>query len=371
MNSFFRSRRAGVPMKELAFGLLLVMTGALAFAQTDTNSSDFTPPVDEYDWIELTSDEWLKGEFISLFDEELRFDSDNLGMLEIDWEDVRQFRGHGQYSISLEGFKPFESELRIDDQQVVIIVEGVQREFPRDHLVSITRHADRELDRWSGEFALGLNVRSGNADIAELSVIGGVERRTARSRFLLDYLGNFNETEGQQVANNHRVNASFDRFSGGRLFWRPFNGQYFRDPFQNIKGQGTAETGLGYELVNTPKTEWEISGGLGVNFVSYESVEPGQPSDNTSPVLSISTDFETELTSWMDYLLTIQVSFLDDDSGTYQHHILTTLSTDLIGDLDLDVSFVWDRTQNPQPRADGSIPEKDDYWLMVGLAFEF
>jgi hypothetical protein len=73
----------------------------------------------------------------------------------------------------------------------------------------------------------------------------------------------------------------------------------------------------------------------------------------------------------MDYLLTIQMSFLDDDSGTYQHHILTTLSTDLIGELDLDVSFVWDRTQKPQPRADSSIPEKDDYWLMVGLAFEF
>jgi hypothetical protein len=347
------------------------MTGALAFAQTDINSSNFMPPVDEYDWIQLTSDEWLKGELISLFDEELRFDSDNLGVLEVDWEDVRRFRGHGLYGISIEGLDLFAGELRIDDQQVVITVDGVQRKLSRDRLVAITRSADRELDRWSGEFALGLNLRRGNADIAELNILGGVERRTPRSRLLLDYLGNFNETEGQQVANNHRVNLSFDLFSGGRLFWRPFNGQYFRDLFQNIRNQGTVETGLGYELVNTPKTEWEISGGLGANFVSYESVEPGQPSDNTSPVLSISTDFETELTSWMDYLLTIQMSFLDDDSGTYQHHILTTLSTDLIGQLDLDVSFVWDRTQKPQPRADSSIPEKDDYWLMVGLAFEF
>ena len=73
----------------------------------------------------------------------------------------------------------------------------------------------------------------------------------------------------------------------------------------------------------------------------------------------------------MDYLLEVQLSFLDEDSGQYQHHILTTLSTDLIGDLDLDVSFVWDRTQKPEARADGTVPEKDDYRLILGLAYEF
>ena len=46
-------------------------------------------------------------------------------------------------------------------------------------------------------------------------------------------------------------------------------------------------------------------------------------------------------------------------------------STDLIGDLDLDVSLVWDRTQKPQTRADGTVPEKDDFRLIFGLAYEF
>ena len=49
----------------------------------------------------------------------------------------------------------------------------------------------------------------------------------------------------------------------------------------------------------------------------------------------------------------------------------STLSTELTGRLDLDVSFVWDRIQKPQARADGSVPEKDDYRLMLGLGFEF
>ena len=365
------SRRAGVLIKGLVPGLLLSFLCGQALAQTDRNSSDIMPPPDEYDWIQLTSDEWLKGELISLFDEELRFDSDNLGMLEIDWEDVRHFRGHGLYGIGIEGLKPFAGELWIDDQQVVITVNGVQQKIPRDRLVAITRSADRELDRWSGDIALGLNVRSGNADIVELNVLAGIERRTPNSRFQMDYLGNYNETEGQEIANNHRVNASFDRFTGGRLFWRPFVGQYFRDPFQNIKGQGTVQTALGYELVDTARTEWEISSGLGFNFVNDDSVAPGESSEDTSPAISFGTNLEHELTSWMDYIFNFHMTFLDDDSGLYQHHMLTTLSTDLIGDVDLDVSFVWDRTQKPQQRDDGSFPEKDDYRLMIGIEYEF
>jgi putative salt-induced outer membrane protein YdiY len=355
--------------KAVALFLLLQLIFGVAIAEQQ--SSGFIPPPDEYDWIQLTSDEWLKGELLSLFDDELRFDSDNFDVLNIDWEDVRFFRSHGAYGISIQGKGSMAGELVIDEHDVVIMVDGERREFRRDQLVAITPVAERELDRWSGDLSLGLNVRSGNADIVEFNTLIGIERRTPRSRFLMDYLGNFNETEGQEIANNHRVNASFDRFSGGRLFWRPFIGQYYRDTFQNIQGQGTVETGLGYELVDTPRTEWEISGGLGFSFVNFDSVEAGQESDNKSPVFSISTDLDYELTSWMDYLLQIQVSFLNEDSGAYQHHLLTTLSTDLIGDLDLDVSFVWDRTQKPEPRADGTVPEKDDYRLMVGLAYEF
>ena len=53
------------------------------------------------------------------------------------------------------------------------------------------------------------------------------------------------------------------------------------------------------------------------------------------------------------------------------HHLLTTLSSDLVGNFDVDISFVWDRTQDPPPLADGTLPERDDYRLLVGLSYEF
>ena len=47
---------------------------------------------DAFDWIQLTSGEWLKGELIAMYDGSLEFDSDELDNLTLDWDDVRQVR---------------------------------------------------------------------------------------------------------------------------------------------------------------------------------------------------------------------------------------------------------------------------------------
>jgi hypothetical protein len=348
------------------FGLFIAVPLA-----AEVGHSSFVPPDDGYDWIQLTSDELLKGELIGVFDDEIKFDSDILGNLEIDWDDIKQIYSQRTFGISIQGRDLQTGRIRIDGQQVLVSTPGEEVVIDRQKLLAITASADREIDRWLGSLTLGMNVRQGNAEFIEYNMIAGAERRTPQSRAFIDYIGGFNETEGVEVANNHRVNVAFDRFSGSRLFWRPIIGQYFRDPFQNVEHQGTLETGLGYDLMDTGKVDWDMYGAVGVNRVRRVSVEPGQPKDSTSPSYSFGTDFEIELASWIDYLLSCQMTFLDEESGSYQHHLLTTLSTDLIGDIDLDVSFVWDRTEDPPPGAGGIPPEQDDFRLLVGVGFEF
>ena len=38
---------------------------------------------------------------------------------------------------------------------------------------------------------------------------------------------------------------------------------------------------------------------------------------------------------------------------------------------DFDISFVWDRTQQPHARADGTIPKKDDFKLIFAVGVDF
>jgi hypothetical protein len=348
--------------------ILLYLTCGIANAQVTT---PFEPPPDEYDWVQLTSDEWLKGELVSLYDDNLRFDSDNFGMIFIDMDDVHIIRASKPMRVGIQGIGTLMGAMRLEGDQISVDSGSSPAIFPRERLVSITNKTEREIDNWGGDIAFGVNITSGNTDIVEYNMMATVVRRSAANRATFDYLGYFNETDNERAASTHRFNTAIDRFTGNRVFWRPFIGQYFRDTFQNTANQVTLETGLGYTVIDNSRVDWELSAAAGVNYIDFDSVQPGEPDDNTSPALTLITDSEVEVTAWMDWLFLYQGTLVDNDSGQYQHHLVTTLSTEFIGNFDLDISVVWDRTQKPQQRFDGTTPEKDDYRLMVALAYEF
>ena len=269
------------------------------------------------------------------------------------------------------GRAPIDGELQIRDQQILITTAGKRYQRLRADLIAITQSTEREVDRWSGDIGFGLNLRRGNSDIAEANLIAGFKRRTPVSRLIIDYLGSVNETEGERIANSHRANLGLDRFSAGRFFWRPIAVQYYQDSFQNIRHQATADTGIGYQLIDSPRVEWDIQGGVGANYLRNVSVADGESRDEVSAVGTLGSNLTVELTSWIDYELLVNITFLNEVSGLYQHHIVSTLSTDLIGDIDMDVSFIWERTDKPQQRTDGTTPEQDDLRLLISVGYEF
>jgi hypothetical protein len=261
--------------------------------------------------------------------------------------------------------------LTMIDTKIIVANGDEVLEFDREQIVSIAEGATREIDLWTGKISFGANLRGGNSDLTDSSFLANARRRTAVSRFVVDYVGNYSKAESVETSNNHRLNSHYDAFKSSKYFWRIIAVEYFRDTFKNIEHQVTTSTAFGYDFIRTSKTEWEISGGLGALYKRFVSVEEGKAIDNVSPAMGIGTMYDTELTSWMDYLLDFSFQIVDKDSGRYTHHFLTTLSTDLISDLDLDISFVWDHVQDPQAASDGSVPQKDDYQLIVGVSYEF
>lgn len=331
----------------------------------------FAPPDDGFDWIQLVSGEWLKGELIALIDDELEFDSAVLDDLFIDIEDIQNVYSRRTYAITVRGEGLITGRISMKNNALVVDTGEGLTAVPIADLVALTVSTERRRDRWSGDLSLGLNLRQGNTDRIEYNMMASMVRRTEKTRVLIDYTGRYDRTDGVDTANDHRINLIMDRFSGSRLFWRPIIVQYLRDPFQNIDHQATLETGLGYELIDNSRTEWDVYAGAGVNYVQRTSVEEGQSANSTSPAFTLGTTFDTELTEHTDYYFGFQMTFLDEESGEYQHHLVTTLSTELIGNLDLDISFIWDRTGSPPPLADGSVTEKDDFRFVTGIGFDF
>ena len=83
------------------------------------------------------------------------------------------------------------------------------------------------------------------------------------------------------------------------------------------------------------------------------------------------TAFETELTKRLDLKANYNFNLVNQESGTYIHHFMTTLETEITKWLDFDISFVWDRTQDPTPRADGTVPEQNDFQVIFSLGVDF
>ena len=338
----------------------------------------FVPPPDaKFDWIQLTSGEWLKGEFKVLYDYVIEFDSDELDLLEFDFEDVKRVRTRGMKSVLIQGddgrrdTATLRGLLEIKGDQVVLRRSEYEVEVSRDKIISIADGRQRERDYWSGMLSIGVNARGGNTETTDTTVMANLKRRTAASRFNADYLANYSNTGEAVTANNQRLSGFYDQFLTAKFYWQVLAAEYYRDPFSNIDGQYSVSTGAGYDIIHTSKTEWGITVGAGYQNQKYVSVQDEEDESSSSPFVTVGTLLDHEVSKNLDFLFDYSLRVLNEENGKYTHHMLTKLSFDLFKDLDLDVSVIWDRIEKPQATADGTTPKQDDYQLIVSLAYEF
>jgi putative salt-induced outer membrane protein YdiY len=248
--------------------------------------------------------------------------------------------------------------------------EGEQQ-FKRSEVITIAAGAPKEINYWSAKAMFGLNVSRGNTNIAETTLDVRFVRRTVRTRANLDYIARYNETEGDEIANNHRLSMGWDMYISDRLYVSPIFFEWFKDPFQNINHRETYSAGVGYELVKNKRVEWDVNGGPGYQRTTYDSVEAGTENPESTPVLLAGTVLDVELTKWMDLFYEYRLQFVDEAAGRYNHHMLASLETDITKMLDFDVTLVWDRIQIPRENEDGVVPLQDDFRLTVGLTFDW
>ncbi|MBE9559982.1 MAG: DUF481 domain-containing protein [Proteobacteria bacterium] len=345
-------------------------------AADEASSKPWLPAAKEFDWVQLTSGEWLKGEIKSMYNKSLEFDSDKLDLLEIDWEDVKYLKSYRSSNVNIEGREPLTGSLQISGDKVTITDGEDVQEFARHDLISLTPAGDREADLWALKFTLGVNLRSGNTDQLDYNAKFNAKRRTARSRFILDYIGNISKTGDEagnliETINNHRLSASTNKYATRYFFYTPLFAEYYRDPFQNIDQRATVGIGLGYTILDTGRFEWNVNGGPAYVSTRYISVLPGEEQKVDAGALVFGTDFDAELTSALDFIFKYKIQASKPEAGGYTHHIIATFENEITGSLDFDVSLLWDRISQPATDSGGNTPEPDDYRLTVGVTYTY
>jgi len=326
----------------------------------------------KFDWIQMTSGEWVKGEFIAMYDDEVEFDSDEFDDLTLDWGDIQYIRTSQVMNVGCLGKRSAVGTLIVDGDKVTIVgADGTAEEFTKGEVLTITAGEPKEINFWSMKLLFGLTVRSGNSDVRETNLQANFTRRTIHNRISIDAVANQNTTDGVEIANNARANVGWDKFITDRFFVKPIFGEYFRDPFQNISSRITAGVGAGYQLIDTSKIDWEVSGGPAYQETRYDSVQLGEPEKEDTVAWVLTTTASWDITSWLEFDGQYRAQFVDEASGTYNHHLLASFETDITSLISFDVAWIWDRIQDPRPDADGIVPEQDDFRTTVGLTFEW
>jgi len=332
---------------------------------------NLSPTPQKYDWIQTVSGEWFKGDIIALYDDKLEFDSDEIGLYTFDFEDVKTIKSYQVLSVNIENLASISGIMRLYDNHLTIIQGDTSYEFTKNDIISFAPAGELERNFWSGKMSFSVDLREGNIEQKDYSAQASIRRRTADSTFSFDYLGRISSKDGMQTADDHRFNQKYDRYITRYFFWTPVFSEYYTDKYKNIKHQVTLGFGLGYTLIDTKSVEWSFSGGPAVIYTRYETVEQGGRKDDYSPALEISTSYEKELSAITDFTYNAKCTLSDKDAGGYKHHMIFMLENELLSWLDIDITAVWDYVRTPKQGADGVIPEKNDYQLLVGFGIEF
>jgi hypothetical protein len=371
-----RSSNVKRTFKPLAFTFFSYLVSTNVAAQTPAEQQNvqnqFTPmqvnvPVgDKYDWLQLSSNELLKGKIRNLYGDKLEFKSDQLNTLTVDWEDVIVLQSRGEVSIGFTDLSTRTGRLLIQHGRGYL--DGVQ--FDVNDIMTIISGKQQEANYWSSNASLGANLRSGNNEQIDYSAKARMSRRTTESRFRTDYLGNASKSGGENTTNNHRVNSFFDWFFSNQFFLRPVFGEYYTDTFMNISSRLTLGSGVGYSIIDNSRTEWNVSGGPAYNITRFNEVELGEDYSDKSGTIVLDSTFTTELTDSVDFNADYRMQFGNQNSGGYTHHAVAGVSVELTDLFDLDLSLVWDRISIPRAETDGTVPEKNDFQLIIGFGVD-
>ena len=332
-----------------------------------------------HDLLLLNSGEWLQGDIRSIRDDDIDFDSVELEDLTIDFGDVKEIHADRMHTYRFEGKRDILTGPVRMNQDVFVIGD---QERPRSAFMTQVSGKPTELNFWNGDLSVGYSIRSGNTNQSDLTVRAELNRETALTRFTNVYnaalstaevddgTGTGNTTE-QKTANSHRLNSAFDYFVTGRLYLIIPAFEVFADEFQNIDLRITPSAGLGYEVISNKWMTWDVSAQGGATYTDSVSVQAGEPESTTEGVVVLGTTLDTDPTDDIEWDTSYTVQVVPANIGLTNHHLESIFSIDLFFNFDLDITFIWDRIEDPKEDADGNTPESNDYRLTFGIGWDF
>ncbi len=307
---------------------------------------DTTVTEKDPDEIFLKDGSHLTGKIVSMEDEELKVESSHTegDDLIIKWEDVEMIITQDPLTVEV-------WEKDIDERDVHEFEHTTREEMKtlrntNDFSLRNVRSINIPERRYDSAFDLGGSRLTGNTNTSALNASILFTVWTKRHRFHTDGKYNFASADGEETANNARLNLRYDYFFNKKLFMPVFN-FLEQDQFQGLNARATLGAGLGYQFFE--QDSHKLKGYTGPAWVYEDFVETGE---TVTPTWAWGLRWEKDI--WSDNVTVFHNQqgyrdFGDQGSSAIRLVFEQGVRVEVYSNLYLKLEYDWRFNSEPEP----------------------
>lgn len=219
--------------------------------------------------------------------------------------------------------------------------------------------------KWRYALGAGASFSSGNSDSTKVNLDAEGVRATAQDKLLLYGRVLYGESDDVKTDEFLALGVRYDRNLSGK--WYGFGtGEYLRDRPANLSRRLSAGAGLGYHVIKTEPTRWDVFGGVGYSDDSYIAPTLVSGELRTSygrAELLLGEESTHKLTDTTDLKQRFVVYPNLDDSGEFRATFDAGLAVAMNKTMRLTVTLGYRYNSDP-----GTGLEKTDTLLVAGIS---
>jgi hypothetical protein len=337
--------------KFLTSALLVAMPAAAIAAKTDV--------------VLLVNGNTITGEIKSLEFGALRYSTDSMGTVSIDWEDIVSITTKQTLQVEISDGTRYFGTLDSADDRFTIKVNAMVGAVDL-HTSQIVRLVpiDAEetfFERLEGSFSLGFDSEK-SSGLNTLRTTADLAYRTRR--YLIGAQATLNNTTQDETETRNRTNirGNYQRFRGNRWFTDWFGGWERHDEL-GIKSRVSAGGALGRYLVQTNRNQLSLTGGLNITHTEFTGDDPTtETAEGRIQVRFLHRNLDPEA----NVTFTTNIFPLLEDLGQYRAETELIFRREFVEDLFFDVTLSHSYTTNPPTGA-----ETSDYTLTTSIGYSW
>lgn len=307
----------------------------------------------------------VTGEIKSLEFGELRYSTDSMGTVNIEWEEIVSLTSDQSLQVEVtSGTRYFGNLLPASSEGLIAVGRDENtQELKISNIVRITPiDTDEKIwQRFEGSVKFGFDTDKASA--VTRGTLNANVRFRARTYLLgLDISSSITDQPGRPTTENRSFGLNYQRFRANRWYTDWF-GSTEKNDEQGIAQRLLFGGGLGRYLVQSNTNQLSVLAGLVATRESFIGTDPD--ADNAEGKIQIKYLHRSQDPS-SDITFTTDVYPLLEDLRSFRSNSNLSLRREFIDDLFLDLSIYYTYLSNPPA---GSA--KDDYGVTTSIGYSF